>query len=167
MCRCWLCQKGSSRPFRDLGPLLHLAINDKGTEMKWLHRQCLLWSPEVSEGRGSELVNVPKAVFRGRHINCKVFARSLCLPEALLASLLSYCILSHACILDDTATQWPHSHTVLWSCCNNKQCENFNHYQAGLRGLGILLLSQSKKLIYGTRVVVYMSLSCIVRIDKR
>lgn len=94
VCRCWLCQKGGSRQFRDLGPLLHLAINDKGTEMKWLHRQCLLWSPEVSEGRGSELVNVPKAVFRGRHINCKVCSSFY--PGLLLTYLLSCRILTRA-----------------------------------------------------------------------
>ncbi len=89
LCRCWLCQKGGGRQFRDLGPLQHLAINDKGTEMKWMHRQCLLWSPEVSEGRGSDLINVPKAVFRGRKINCKVGARSSCRDGSLLACLLS------------------------------------------------------------------------------
>ncbi|CAL8472343.1 g11886 [Coccomyxa elongata] len=103
--KCWLCQKGGSRQFRDLGPLLHLAINDKGTEMKWLHRQCLLWSPEVSEGRGSELVNVPKAVFRGRHINCKVCGNngaSLgCQVKSCRNSYHLPCALAKGCYLDD------------------------------------------------------------------
>jgi hypothetical protein len=47
MRRCWLCQKTGARRYQDLGPLMHLAINEKGTDLKWLHRQCLLWSPEV------------------------------------------------------------------------------------------------------------------------
>ncbi|BDA47202.1 probable histone-lysine N-methyltransferase 2A at N-terminal half [Coccomyxa sp. Obi] len=102
---CWLCQKGGGRQFRDLGPLMHLAINDKGTEMKWLHRQCLLWSPEVSEGRGSELVNVPKAVFRGRHINCKVCGKNGatlgCQVKSCRNSYHLPCALAKGCYLDD------------------------------------------------------------------
>lgn len=73
--------------------------------------ECLVWEEQVSEGRSGELLNVPKAVTRGRKINCKVCsgngATLGCSVKSCRSSYHLHCALDKGCHLDVSQPLWP------------------------------------------------------------
>jgi hypothetical protein len=84
-----------------------------------LTRMSALVHKQVIEGRGNEMHNVPKAVFRGRKINCKVClgngATLGCNVKACRNSYHLPCALSKGCHLA-VRTQVIHSISSIYQC---------------------------------------------------